>query len=594
MHNFGRSTIVVLMLALASGVSGCAVRFPQMPFGRSDTVPPETSQGQPAASAETLPRPPATGGQQPPHSGTPLPTLTRPERQAENSFTSSVKKAARSVGDALTIKPKVVKAHDPTSLDSQPGPVGPDLYISAAQLTENRGDFETARTHYEKALEIDQDCLPALIGLSRLHHRLGQMDRAAQYSHRAVQAHPQNAVARNDLGLCYARQRQFQTAIESFTQAVQLQPDSKLYRNNLAAALVLAGRNNEALMHLSQAHGAAIANYNLGYLLYKQGKGAESREYFQRALQADPELRPAAQMLTRLQSQERTPLVQQPEANRRRDSGLTLPQQNPSPNGSDPGPPPVHDEIFVQSRRLPPVADDTQPVPAPVAPPVAGQYSSPPLGEEPAAPNDRDSTWPELPGSDGAGTQEPSQNFAPVLTPEEAARQRSTEPTSRRRVPQEANSQETETASEFDRLPADVNRLELSPSPPPMNDTMRAPVADESSQSGRASRFQSDAPQGPETPRLPATMEPEKKPWWEQDLNTLETDPEDTPSEAPAVRRTTPSGSSQLRFPAVDPRRGEAKRLDAPSVPPQPSNSPTPSSRQQPNELWPVTPAIES
>ena len=59
------------------------------------------------------------------------------------------------------------------------------------------------------------------------------------------------------------------------SMAVQIQPSSKLYRNNLAAALVLAGRTNEALMHMNQVHGTAIANYNLGYLLYKQGKTAE-------------------------------------------------------------------------------------------------------------------------------------------------------------------------------------------------------------------------------------------------------------------------------------------------------------------------------
>ena len=169
------------MLAVAGGVSGCAIRLPS--FGQSDPAP--TSQMRPPPSG-TIPRSPVPSGNPQPQTGPPLPALTRTQPKPGNAISSTFKKAAQSVGDALTIKPKVVRAVDPTSLASDPGPIGPDLYVSAAQMTENRGDFEAARRHYEKALDIQKDCLPALIGLSRLHHRSGNLALASQYSRRAV------------------------------------------------------------------------------------------------------------------------------------------------------------------------------------------------------------------------------------------------------------------------------------------------------------------------------------------------------------------------------------------------------------------------
>ncbi len=365
MHTLRRSTVLLVLLALAGSVSGCALRLPQFSLGQNEAYSPEAGQMPSAAPA-----------------GTPqVPAVARPQSRPANSIAATFKKAARSVGDALTIKPKVIHAHDPTSLTTETGPIGPDLYISAAQLTENRRDFESARLHYERALEIDENCLPALIGLGRLYHRLGKMDLAVLYSQRAVEAHPDSPMARNDLGLCYARMRQFQPAVESLSVAVQLKPDSTLFRNNLAAALTLAGRNNEALMHLSQVHSAAVANYNLGYLLFKQGKMTEARNYFQRALQADPQLLAAAQLLMRVRA------------------------QMPAGEAPPPAPPAM----------VEPPASPATPQSGELSPEASCEHEPPRPGESVQQPEVSPPT---------------DTNFAPILTPEEALRRGLNEPTS--------------------------------------------------------------------------------------------------------------------------------------------------------------------
>jgi hypothetical protein len=96
-------------------------------------------------------------------------------------------------------------------------------------------------------------------------------------------------------------------------------------------------------MQWKHIHGAAVAHYNLGYLLYKKGKKEAAGEQFKLALAQDPQLRQAAQMLARLKPQ-----------------------------------PPV-----VRSNQLPSVIHAPPATPAATQPPVANQ-ALPPF--EPAAP----------------------------------------------------------------------------------------------------------------------------------------------------------------------------------------------------------------
>jgi len=294
----GRLKIVVFLLAATSAVTPCAAQF-QWPFGPKKNNAANNPTATPSVSSTAPDRPPATGRQDP-YFTQRHPALKPGTPKKENPISAAWKKATQSVGDALTIKPKVIPAADATHLSTDPGPVGPDLYLSAARLMESRGQPAAAVVQYEKALSIDANHLPSLLGLGRLHHREGRMDDAIRTCLRATQAHPQSAIAYNDLGLCYSRLSRVESAIKTLSTAVELEPDSKLYRNNLAAALVQAGRHQEALSNWTHVHGTAVAHYNLGYLLYKQGKKDAAREQFQLALEQDPPLRQAAQMLARL------------------------------------------------------------------------------------------------------------------------------------------------------------------------------------------------------------------------------------------------------------------------------------------------------
>jgi len=167
-------------------------------------------------------------------------------------------------------------------------------------LMENQGKFADAEQHYLKALKLAPNDLSALVGLARMHDRQGRASQAIEVYQRALKAHPQSGLVLNDMGLCYARQRQFEPALTAMTRAVERTADNAKYRNNLATVLVETGHIDQAVQTMSVGSSAAVAHYNVGYLLHQKGLTADATRHFQQALAIDPALTPAREMLAHL------------------------------------------------------------------------------------------------------------------------------------------------------------------------------------------------------------------------------------------------------------------------------------------------------
>lgn len=197
------------------------------------------------------------------------------------------------------------------SLAARLKPPDADFYVDAGNMCAKDNDPENARINYHKALEMKPHHLGALLGLARLFDRQGQLDRASEHYLEATKHHPSEAAAYNDLGLCYARQAKYDEAVQALSRATELQPDRALYRNNIATVFVVQGRIDEALAQLTDAHGAAVAHYNVGYLLNKRGQTRQALEQFSLALQADPSMTSAQEWIDSL-STELAPEGRQP------------------------------------------------------------------------------------------------------------------------------------------------------------------------------------------------------------------------------------------------------------------------------------------
>jgi hypothetical protein len=81
---------------------------------------------------------------------------------------------------------------------------------------------------------------------------------------------------------------------------VELAGDNAKYRNNLAAALVDAGKSNEAYEQFAASSSAAVAHYNVAFLLQQKGDRASAIQHLQQAVGLDTALTPARDLLAQL------------------------------------------------------------------------------------------------------------------------------------------------------------------------------------------------------------------------------------------------------------------------------------------------------
>lgn len=233
-----------------------------------------------------------------------------PVEEEGNFFTKSWNKTSATVASAFTFK-KEAETEDPTSLTSPTGKVGAEVYVAAGRMLESQGKFPEAQEKYEQAVKVSPSNVTALVSLARLHDRQNRGPQAIELYQKALKTSSKNSLVLNDLGLCYAKQKQFAKAAEALREAVALQPTSAKYRNNLAAVLVEMGRSPEALEHLAAVNPPAVAQYNLGYLLVQQGQKDLAAKHLQQAIDLDPNLGQARDMLAQVSPAANSPLSEQ-------------------------------------------------------------------------------------------------------------------------------------------------------------------------------------------------------------------------------------------------------------------------------------------
>jgi tetratricopeptide (TPR) repeat protein len=196
-------------------------------------------------------------------------------------------------------KPNRSEPDDSLSLENKVKPKA-DFYLAAGALAESRGDNDAAIEQYKQAIAKDAKNVKAHLHLARLYDRLQQYPEAEAAYGEAIKAAPTNPMPLNDLAMCLARQRRYDESIDHFQKAITRQKHQVLYRNNIAEVLVKAGRPREAFDHLSAVHSVAESHYNLGMLLRRNGELEPARQQMVAALQVDPGLTSAEDVLAEL------------------------------------------------------------------------------------------------------------------------------------------------------------------------------------------------------------------------------------------------------------------------------------------------------
>jgi tetratricopeptide (TPR) repeat protein len=148
---------------------------------------------------------------------------------------------------------------------------------------------EDARLAYLKALDVDPNCMPALVGLARLQVRCEDHAGAEQTYRKALNLEPRDAGLWHDLAVAQCRKRDFNAAVESLRAAVELSPGNRQYQTMLGYTLGRAGRMEESFTILAQAHGEARAHLDLARMFQHGKQPLMARRHLARALELDPQ-----------------------------------------------------------------------------------------------------------------------------------------------------------------------------------------------------------------------------------------------------------------------------------------------------------------
>ncbi|HEY2382658.1 MAG TPA: tetratricopeptide repeat protein [Terriglobia bacterium] len=165
-------------------------------------------------------------------------------------------------------------------------------YQIARQLQEE-GQLREAKVHYEKALALGPDMLPAHIFLGVL--LADQQDPAAARPHfeRALKTDPRNSEVHNDLGIVLDELGDLPGAKFHLERAVALDTRYSLAEDNLGMVLAKMGDFAGARIHQERAVQIdpqfADAQYQLGSTMAKLGDLDGAVKHFQEALRLDPE-----------------------------------------------------------------------------------------------------------------------------------------------------------------------------------------------------------------------------------------------------------------------------------------------------------------
>ncbi len=172
------------------------------------------------------------------------------------------------------------------------GNAGADGHICLGQLADQTGKPAEAVTEYQKALQLEPANDRASIGLAKSYEKLNQPDKAEAVYKQAIALRPSYWRGYDQLGGFYFRTADYAKAEQMFRTATERDPQSFRSYSNLAAALVAAGKDADAVEALKKSialHPTANAFSNLGTTLFKLRRFDQAAEQFRRSLQLAPD-----------------------------------------------------------------------------------------------------------------------------------------------------------------------------------------------------------------------------------------------------------------------------------------------------------------
>ena len=191
-------------------------------------------------------------------------------------------------------------AHAPQPEKNLPPEKTASIMLALAEELEKKGQPAKAVACYEKARELNPECVDHLAPrLAILYDQADDPNKALAEFTKALKQHPKDANLLNNLGYHWYTCGNWSEAEKYFRQALAVDDKHARARMNLGLALGMQGRIQEAMDAFCEVVSPAEAYANLGFTLWVQKKMAESRTAYAQALALDPSSRRAQEALAK-------------------------------------------------------------------------------------------------------------------------------------------------------------------------------------------------------------------------------------------------------------------------------------------------------
>jgi tetratricopeptide (TPR) repeat protein len=196
--------------------------------------------------------------------------------------------------------------------------------------------YDQARKAYQQALNIEPTNLEALSALARLYNKIGDREKAVATYEKAVRANPKKMELWYELGMCHAQQKEWDAALQNLRKAVELDPENRTCARSLGFCLARAGQINESVVLFAKFDGEAAAHYNVARMLHHMNQDDLSKQHLRLALQLQPDMTAAQQLINSLEARSEATvqqtIVASPESP---DIILMQPQTHPAETSAD-------------------------------------------------------------------------------------------------------------------------------------------------------------------------------------------------------------------------------------------------------------------
>jgi tetratricopeptide (TPR) repeat protein len=209
--------------------------------------------------------------------------------------------------NAVPPNAKIVKAEDLPKITPKPetnvafGQLRLHAAMDGSAQGESREEaLAQARKMFDQAIKTDPKCTDAYKGLAQVELTRGNYDGGLDYYRKALTIDPKASTIWYELGVCQARHGNWPASVESLQQASNLDHENRTYVKTLGFCLAKSGRYDDSVACFMRIMEEGQARYNLARMLHYEKQDDLSRAHLVMAIQANPKLAAAQDLLAQL------------------------------------------------------------------------------------------------------------------------------------------------------------------------------------------------------------------------------------------------------------------------------------------------------